>query len=298
MQLFIISGLSGAGKSAALRTLEDHGFYSIDNLPLSLLAVTVAHLCEESFHQKSHLERFAIGIDIRSGSSEMKNFPNILKQLRQDPDLKILTIFLRAKNDNLLQRYADTRRKHPLQTPQIALTQALILEEKTLEPIESIADLVLDTSEMSVHDLRYWLRERLVPQAERKMLLVFQSFAYRHGLPADSDYIFDLRCLPNPHWLDHLRDLPGNSPQVQAFFDENVEMQTMLRDLQNFLLTWLPHFHNSTRPLLTISCGCSGGFHRSVYAAEQLFAFFQQQALPSYSLLLQHRDLPTCTQPG
>ncbi len=298
MQLFIISGLSGAGKSAALRTLEDHGFYSIDNLPLSLLAVTVAHLCEENFHRKLHLERFAIGIDIRSGLSELENFPNILKQLRQDPHLNILTIFLRAKNENLLQRYADTRRKHPLQTQQIALTQALTLEEKTLEPIESIADLVLDTSEMSVHDLRHWLRERLIPETDRKMLLVFQSFAYRHGLPADSDYIFDLRCLPNPHWLDHLRDLPGNSPQVQDFFRENSEMQAMLSDLQNFLLTWLPHFNNSARPLLTVSYGCSGGFHRSVYAAEQLFAFFQKQALPSYSLLLQHRDLPTCTQPG
>jgi UPF0042 nucleotide-binding protein len=298
MQLFIISGLSGAGKSAALRTLEDHGFYSIDNLPLSLLAVTVAHLCEENFRQKFQLERFAIGIDIRSGLKEMGNFPSILKQLRQDPHLNILTVFLRAKTENLLQRYADTRRKHPLQSQHIALPQALALEEKTLEPIEFIADLVLDTSEMSVHDLRHWLRERFISDTDRKMLLIFQSFAYRHGLPADSDYIFDLRCLPNPHWLDHLRDLPGNSPQVQAFFEENVEMQAMLRDLQNFLLTWLPHFNNSARPLLTVSCGCSGGFHRSVYVAEKLFTFFQQQALPSYSLLLQHRDLPTCTQPG
>ena len=294
MKLVIVSGLSGSGKTIALHTLEDAGYYCVDNLPLALLPafVDTALLQPLSLDPEQAMapqERAAIGIDVRGGVSELRHLHQQLARLREGhPELKIQLLFLHAEHKVLLRRFSETRRLHPLGREGLPLDEALLAEAELLAPLREAADLIIDTSRSNIHQLRALLRARLLEQEQRGLSLLLQSFGFKHGAPTDSDFIFDMRCLPNPHWDPRLRPLTGRDAEVAAFLGDLPEVRAMLDQLEQALLAWLPMFEREQRQFLCVSLGCTGGQHRSVFMVERLAERLRKH-YPS--LAIRHREL-------
>lgn len=285
MKLIIVSGRSGSGKSTALHVLEDLGFYCIDNLPIGLLFPLTEEASQAS---PQKLRNIAVSIDARNLADEIANFEAMHERLKT-AELKVEIIFLDATDQALLQRFHATRRKHPLSNDRTSLREAIIGEKRLLEPLAKLADLYIDTTELSMYELRDMVKQRIVGRREQELALLFQSFGFKHGVPVDSDYVFDVRCLPNPYWDPNLRKFTGVDPEVKAFLEQQPATQHMLDDIKRFLESWLPAFRESNRSYMTISIGCTGGQHRSVFMCEQLGAYFESH----YSnVQVRHTELP------
>jgi RNase adapter protein RapZ len=283
MKLVIISGLSGSGKTVALNTLEDLEYYCIDNVPVGLLHVVAMHLKDSTAYRYPNV---AIGVDARNEPEELEQFGLVLRAL-QAAGIETKVIFLQTAPDILLKRFSETRRRHPLSRDDLPLADAIQLERTLLEPIVTASDLVLDTTRTNLHQLRDLIRDRLhsAPQA---LSVLFQSFGFKHGLPNDVDFVFDVRCLPNPHWEPALRPLTGRDQPVMDFLSSQPMVQQFYEHLESFFTAWIPRFEAENRSYLTIAIGCTGGQHRSVYLAERLGKTFQQQR-PHIGI--RHREL-------
>lgn len=268
MVLMIVSGRSGSGKSVALRALEDMGFYCVDNLPVELLPDLARTLATRETSA-------AVSIDVRN----MPESPEVLdKAMNNLPEsFSPQLLFLDANRNTLIRRYSDTRRLHPLSSKNLSLEYAIDQENELLEPLRSRADLIIDTSEMSVHELAEMLRARLLGKRERELTMVFESFGFKHGIPIDADYVFDVRFLPNPHWDPKLRPMTGLDKPVAAFLDRHTEVHNFIYQTRSYLEQWLPALENNNRSYLTVAIGCTGGKHRSVYVAEQLADYFRSR---------------------
>jgi UPF0042 nucleotide-binding protein len=272
MRLIIVSGLSGSGKSVALHLLEDIDFYCVDNIPAALLKPFISHTIRGT---DDVYPRTAVGLDARNRPNEIETIPALVAELRRSGiDCEVL--YLHASDEVLLKRYAETRRKHPLISPALSLREAIESERRLLEPITSTADLVIDTSHMGVHSLRERLRERIDRRQEGRLALMFESFGYKHGIPGDADFVFDVRSLPNPFWEHSLRHLTGRDPEVMAFLAGHPSVGRMAAALIEFLSERVAEFAQANRSYLTIAIGCTGGQHRSVYIAERLAEHFRQ----------------------
>ncbi len=286
MQLLIVSGLSGSGKSVALDTLEDHGAHCVDNMPASMLLEYAQLLLHPD---SQYPKQAAISMDARAQPADLERFPDILAQLQQLP-CKVTVLFLDADQDTLIRRFNETRRRHPLANGERTLALAVQREREYLAPIANLADLRLDTSRTNVHELRSRLRE-LLKLDQTPMSVQLQSFAYRNGVPSDSDFVFDSRCLPNPHWVPELRSSSGVDANVQAYLDAQPQACAMLEELHQLLQRWIPSFLSASRHYLNISIGCTGGQHRSVYLVEQLHRRLAEDS--ALQLTVRHRDLET-----
>lgn len=284
MKLVIVSGMSGSGKSVALHTLEDIGFYCIDNLPVGLLADFGRHMTEQD---SKSVERYAVGIDARNGAEDLSRFPRILDEL-EGRGIRSEILFLRAAYTTLIKRFSETRRRHPLSLPNTSLEEAIQREAELLAPIRERADLVIDTTATNVHQLRELVRERLDRRADARLSLLFVSFGFKHGIPKDADYVFDVRCLPNPHWEPRLRPLTGRDADVQRYLEAQPSVERMYAQIRDFIEEWLPSFEREGRSYLTVAIGCTGGQHRSVYLTERLVEHFQQH---SDNVIARHREL-------
>ena len=283
-RLIVVSGLSGAGKSVVLNTLEDLNFYSIDNLPISLLEPLIRSL--DDFQHKFP-RKVAVGIDARNPETD---FSSVIKQLASMRDKGINTeiIFIEADSAVLTKRFSETRRKHPLSSEDLPLSDAIKKERQVLAVLSDAADLHIDTSYTAVHELRKLVLERIAKRKKRALSLQLVSFGYKHGIPKDADFVFDIRCLPNPHWEKNLRRHSGKELPVIEFLNKRKEVLEMRDDIRNFLQTWIPRFEDDNRSYLTIAIGCTGGHHRSVFMVEQLAECFEDQDI---SLIISHRDL-------
>lgn len=284
MKLIIISGRSGSGKSTVLHVLEDNGFNCIDNLPVGLLPALSAHAAGPE------TTNCAVSIDARNLPGDLERFPEILEDLQQTagPDLAVEVIFLDADTTTLVRRFSETRRRHPLSRNDLTLPEALQAESVLLEGIANLADLTVDSSRLSHHELRELVRSRVVAHGSRGPSLLFISFAFSSGVPVDADLVFDVRCLPNPHWIPELRAFTGRDDAVRQWFDASVEVEKMFDDIQGFLDHWLPAYARSNRSYMSVAIGCTGGRHRSVYLAERLKDRFANLA---HDVLVRHREL-------
>jgi len=284
MRLVIVSGLSGSGKSVALNMLEDLDYYCVDNIPAGLLPGFIAYTVRTS---EPSYRLTAVGVDARNRPEDLSDVPRLVAELRRS-GIGCDLLFLRAGNDVLLKRFSETRRRHPLSRAGLGLQEALEQEQRLLAPVAATADLTIDTSQISVHELREMIRERVVERPGAGPSLLFESFAYRHGVPDDADFVFDARALPNPYWEPSLRDLTGRDAPVMRFLDGQEEAARFLADVTGFLESWLPSLVRSNRSYLTVAVGCTGGQHRSVYLAEKLAAHFNASFGQA---LVRHRDL-------
>jgi UPF0042 nucleotide-binding protein len=271
MQLIIVSGLSGSGKSVALHLLEDIDFYCVDNIPAALLKSFISHTVRGTGDLDP---RTAVGLDARNRPCEIATIPVLANELRRS-GIDCDVLYLHASDEILLKRFAETRRKHPLVTAAVGLREAIDAERKLLEPITMAADWVIDTSHMSVHALREVIRQRIDRRTEGRLSLMFESFGYKHGIPGDADFVFDVRSLPNPFWEHSLRDLTGRDAAVMEFLSSHASVRAMVADLAAFLERRVQEFSMANRSYLTIAVGCTGGQHRSVYVAEKLAEHFR-----------------------
>lgn len=279
MKIVIISGLSGSGKSVALNVLEDAGYYCVDNLPALLIVNLIDHL------QEKGQNRIAVAIDMRSGDS-IAALPRQLEILHARR-IQMKFIFLNARNDILIQRYAETRRRHPLAGKNITLEEAIHHEREALATLSALGHHI-DTSDLRPNALRTFVKDFIAESGQPAQLtLLFQSFGYKHGIPLDADLVFDVRCIPNPFYDPQLRELTGHDPEVIRFLEAQPEVPKMLRDIRNFLDTWLPVYISDNRVYLTVAIGCTGGQHRSVYFAEMLAMHFRDIT----HVLVRHRGL-------
>jgi UPF0042 nucleotide-binding protein len=283
MQLVIISGRSGSGKSTALHQLEDEGYYCIDNLPVSLLPALVQETSRPEF---SHFRGTAVCIDARNAWKDLANFTDIVDALPPDVHREIL--FLDAQDSALIKRFSETRRRHPLSSESTPLAEAIDKERLLLGPISSDASLVLDTTQMTIYELRDAIKQRLLKNSTGTMSLLFQSFGFKRGVPADADLVFDVRMLPNPHWVKELRLKSGLDAPVQEFLESQPLAGELYRDICTYLDTWLPRYKDSNRSYMTVALGCTGGQHRSVYLADRLFHYYRAR-YPN--IHVRHRDL-------
>ncbi len=278
MQLVIISGLSGSGKSIALNVLEDAGYYCVDNLPAPLLGDLVTHLRMEGH------ERVAVAADMRGGSS-IAVLPPQLRQLESE-GVMLRFIFLDARTEKLIQRFSETRRRHPMASGDITLAEAISREREALETLAGLGHHI-DTSDLRPNALRGFVKDFVALHADTGLVLLFQSFGFKHGIPLDADLVFDVRPLPNPHYDPLLRPLTGRDEAVVRFLEAQPEAMCMLDDIHRFVATWLPAYIRDNRSYLTVAIGCTGGQHRSVYFTEQL----AQRMRPQIAVLLRHRNL-------
>ena len=272
-RLVVVSGRSGSGKTSALNILEDVGFDCIDNLPPSLLPDLIKQLNSERINEDL---RLAVGIDARNLVGDLNKLPDILAGLEAS-GIEVSVIFLQARRSDLIRRYSETRRKHPLSNETVSLPEAIDLEAKILSPILNISDRNIDTSGLSLHQLRDLVKNTIVPNSPEHMAILFESFGFKKGLPDASDFIFDVRCLPNPYWKQELRSLTGYDEGVIEFLESQVDVAAMLSDIIGFLTRWIPKFQANNRSYLTISIGCTGGQHRSVYIANRLQEYFSKE---------------------
>ena len=263
MRLVIVSGLSGSGKSVALNVLEDAGFYCIDNIPAGLLQSFVKEIMPRS---NQAYDNVGVGLDARN-VPDIKRLPEVIEKLRKT-GAACEVIFLQANDDVILSRFSETRRKHPLTSSAISLREAVLKERELLGDIIDIADLIVDTSNTSVYDLREFLGDRIRTRKQDKLSILIESFGYKNGLPADADFVFDVRCLPNPYWEPKLRRLNGQDQPVKDFLENQPKVMSMTDDIVNFLERWIPHYRDFQRSYLTVAIGCTGGQHRSVYITE------------------------------
>jgi len=283
MQLIIVSGRSGSGKSTALHVLEDAGYYCIDNLPVGLLSSLVQQMGPDS---NDDMKRVAVSIDARNAVTDFSRFPDIISKLPQTISTEIL--YLDANDAALITRFSETRRKHPLSMDGLPLSDSIAAERQLLEPIATLSDLSIDTSKMNLHDLRDLLNKRIVRSNKTGMAILFQSFGFKHGIPIDADIVYDIRCLPNPHWIASLRPKTGQDTEVVEFLEQQDSVKQMFTDIRGFLETWLPQFASSNRSYITIAIGCTGGQHRSVYFCEKLAKYFDK---PNSDIQIRHREL-------
>ncbi len=282
--LIIVSGLSGSGKSVALRTLEDQDYYCVDNLPAELLTDFVRSMAEA----ESPRARLAVGIDVRNVASDLSRIGEWLSAvaaLGYDHRL----VFFDTSDEVLVKRYSETRRRHPLSHQGRALSDAIAIERERLRPLRALADTIIDSSGTNVHQLRKAVLSQIDPGLSPRVSLLFESFAYKNGVPADADFVFDARCLPNPHWDPRLRPLSGRDGAVREHLDHQDEVREYVAQVSGFLDTWLPRFESETRSYLTIAFGCTGGRHRSVYLAEKLAQHFRERGRED--VLIHHREL-------
>ncbi|MEO8809917.1 MAG: RNase adapter RapZ [Rhodanobacter sp.] len=283
IHLIVLTGLSGGGKTVALRALEDLDFYCVDNLPGSLLPHLVKAVLQD---HSSRRRRIAVGMDVRNRGEDFVHLPHVLSELAA-AGVQVHLIFLDCRDDVLIKRYSETRRRHPLALRGVSLADAIVEERRLLRPLMAIAEKVIDSSELNVHQLR-----RLVAtgyaQTVEGLTLMFQSFAFRRGLPLDADFVFDARCLPNPHWQPHLRPLSGKDAPVREFLDGEPLVGEYFDDTERWLDRWIPRFEQDDRSYLTISIGCTGGRHRSVYLVEKLASHYRGRR---DGVLIFHREL-------
>ena len=277
MQLILITGLSGSGKSVALNVLEDSSFYCVDNLPAKLLPELVGFLAAAGY------KRVALSIDVRSGAT-LTELPQHVAQLKRG-GTEVSVLFLDAKADTLIKRYSETRRRHPLSDGRLTLPECIVRERELLTEIADLAHRV-DTSDLSPNALRNWVKD-FVGLAGSGLTLLFESFGYKNGIPLDADLVFDVRCLPNPHYDPQLRPLTGKDQAVIDFLRADPDTQRMLDDIRRFVENWLPSFNRDNRSYLTVAIGCTGGRHRSVHFAEVLAGHFRTQT----QVLVRHREL-------
>lgn len=282
MRLVIISGRSGSGKTTALRALEDAGYSCIDNFPVSLLQSLVHNALRDPMQQGTNV---AVCIDARS--RQLEQFPEILLALdRMDLDSQV--IYLDALSATLVKRFSETRRRHPLTDEETDLLEAIEAEREVLESIADMADLTIDTTNLRGRQLTDLIAERVVGQIRPGLSLLFRSFGYKFGVPVDADLVFDIRCLPNPYWVDELRPLTGLDQPVRDYLDADATVQEMFDDLCRFLERWLPRFEDDHRTYMTVAIGCTGGQHRSIYMAEKLGRHFEGRFA---NVLVRHREL-------
>jgi UPF0042 nucleotide-binding protein len=284
MNLVIISGLSGSGKTIALHTLEDIGYYCTDNLPVGLLD---AFALEFSQPHLARVKKVAVGIDARNNPDQISSFPAVIANCRSR-GINCKIIFLQADDQALLKRFSETRRKHPLTGPSISLADAIREERSLLAPISANADLFIDTSRTNVHQLRDLVRDCIGVGESPGLALVLRSFGYKHGVPADADFVFDSRCLPNPYWVPALRNLTGLDREVIEFLDGEPAVHELYDDLENFLIKWIPRFGADNRSYLSIAIGCTGGQHRSVYLVERIAGSLGNRF---GNIVIRHREL-------
>jgi len=273
MRLIIVSGLSGSGKTIALHILEDLGFYCIDNVPAAILATMIGQLVKT---RDPRYEQLAMGVDARNRAEELASLPELLAGLRAG-EIRSEVIFLQADDEILLKRYAETRRKHPLSTAGLSLREAIAQERELLDPVITAADLIIDTTQTSIYQLRELIASRVAGASNARLSILIESFGFKHGLPADADFVFDLRCLPNPYWQMGLRPLTGRDQKVIEFLESAPQVQAMYSDILAFLQKWIPEYQDFNRSYLTVALGCTGGQHRSVYMAEKLAAELRRQ---------------------
>ncbi len=284
MKLVIVSGLSGSGKTVALHTLEDADYFCVDNLPVGLLPNFIDKM---TYSKPALYNLIAVAIDARSGVEDMDRFEQIIDQIKSR-NILVEILFLTSDIKKLISRFSETRRKHPLSKQGKPLVEIIELERKLLSNIYAVADLKIDTSTYNAHELRHTIITRLLPDTGKNLSILVQSFGFKHGLPADTDYIFDVRCLPNPHWEDQLKELNGKDGPVIRYLEEFDDVISMLQSINDFLKTWIPCFEKENRSYLTISIGCTGGQHRSVYLVDKIAGELQKI---KYNASVHHRDL-------
>lgn len=283
MQLVIISGRSGSGKSIALQALEDLGYYAIDNLPAMLLGSLVDELREQG-----EQSRLAVSIDARNLPGALEKLPRLLNDLHQR-EIHFQTVYLTTDARILLERYSATRRRHPLtRHSDLTLEEAISKEEDTLSAVRDLADLIIDTSRMTAHDLRSRMTDQVALHKNDKLTITFESFGYKRGVPLDADLVFDARCLPNPYWDPMLRESTGRDADVQAFLRDYPIVKAMSDDIHDWITRWLPAYQSSQRSYMTIAIGCTGGQHRSVYTVEQLAKRMADNGVKTH---IRHREL-------
>ena len=285
MKMLIISGLSGSGKSVALQALEDLDYYCIDNLPLGLLTRFAEQIMDPQAARR--IDNVAVGIDARNLVRDLGRFGEILSDIRA-LGVECEVLFLTASDSVLIKRFSETRRKHPLTRPNVSLTEAIAEERELLAAISSSADLHVDTSTFNVHQLRSLIGERVAERRGSSLSLLFVSFGYKHGIPADADFVFDIRCLPNPHWDPQLRLYKGTDEAIISFLRQQPSVGRMYEDIRAFLERWIPTFEAEDRNYMCIAIGCTGGQHRSVYLAETLAEHFRRSR---GNVMVRHREL-------
>ena len=283
MRLVIISGLSGSGKSVALNVLEDAGFYCIDNIPVGLLQSFVEEIMPR---RDQAYDNVGVGLDARN-VPDIKRLPVVIEKLRET-GAACEVIFLQADDDIILSRFSETRRKHPLTSNEVSLKEAVSKERELLGAIIDMADLIVDTSDTSVYDLRELISGRIRARKQDKLSILIESFGYKHGLPADADFVFDVRCLPNPYWEPKLRPLNGRDQPVKDFLENQPRVMGMIDDIVNFLERWIPYYRDFQRSYLTVAIGCTGGQHRSVYITEAV----AERLSTDEKIQTRHHELP------
>ncbi|MEF1288734.1 RNase adapter RapZ [Vibrio sp. M260118] len=281
MRLIVVSGQSGAGKSVALRVLEDLGYYCVDNLPVDLLEMFIQSV-------QTSKQNVAVSIDIRNLPTEPNLVEDVLTKLKQSSDVNVL--FLDGNKETLLKRYSETRRIHPLSLSieNTSLEQAIEKERCILSPLKEHADLVIDSSNQSLHELSETVRMRVEGRERKDLVMVFQSFGFKYGLPNDADYVFDVRFLPNPHWEPDLRPLTGLDAPIKSFLEQHHEVLELKQQIQKFIDHWLPMLEKNNRSYLTVAIGCTGGKHRSVYLTQQIGEYFAQMG---HQVQIRHASL-------
>ena len=285
LRLIIVSGLSGSGKSVALHVLEDQGYYCIDNLPAGLLVSAVDEIRQGAGDATS---RLAVGVDARNHAGNLDRLPDLLHEL-ESRGVRTDILFLHASDEILLQRYSESRRRHPLADHGTQLRAAIQSERAILAEIELSADLVIDTSESSIYELADIIRSRIDRRETDSLSVLIESFGFKFGIPRDADFVFDLRSLPNPYWTLKLRGLTGMDAEVREFLDAQERFTAMYGDISGFLSRWIPHYTAVNRGYLTVALGCTGGQHRSVYMAEKIAATLRKQ---HDQVLIRHNALP------
>ena len=283
-RVILVTGLSGSGKSIALQVLEDAGYYCIDNLPVSLFEALVRDITSNPAKAR---QLTAIGIDARIPGSELDRLPGLIQRLR-DHGVDREVVFLDADDSILIQRFSETRRRHPLTADGRTLEQAIQLERETLKPLMDLTRLKIDTTSTTLHELRELIRARVADRASGEMSIMLQSFGFKHGVPRNADFVFDARCLPNPYWHPELRPYTGRDEAVADFLGRDLKVRGMVSHVSDFLSHWVPCFEREGRSYLTIAIGCTGGQHRSVYLVEQLCRFFASQGR---EVVCSHREL-------
>ena len=283
-RLIIVSGLSGSGKSVALHALEDLGFYCIDNMPAGLLRALLDEIAAPGAGGRT---RVAVGVDARNRHDDLESLPDVIADLKKS-GYQTDVLFLQASDDVLLKRYSETRRRHPLEDDRGGLRGAIQRERELLGAVINAADLVIDSSRTSVYELADTIRERVDRRKARSLSILIQSFGFKHGIPSDADFVFDLRCLPNPYWQPELRRLTGLDREVADFLEQQDAFVRMCDDIHAFLARWIPEYVSFNRSYLTVALGCTGGQHRSVYMTEKLARALRDSQQP---ILTRHNEL-------
>ncbi len=284
MKLIIVTGLSGSGKTIALHTLEDAGYFCVDNLPAGLLSDFIITMKNTSL---GSYELIAVAVDARCDIDEISHIDHIITEIKA-MDVEVEVLFLSAKTETLLTRFNETRRKHPLSRKGLPLVESILMERSILKNISLAAEITIDTTDLKAHELRRIIHNRIIRQENKTMAILIQSFGFKHGLPVDTDFIFDVRCLPNPHWENHLRLYTGKDQPVIEYLQSFPEVAEMSDSILDFLQKWIPGFEKEGRSYMSISIGCTGGQHRSVYLVERIHSELQKSRR---NISVRHREI-------